>query len=83
VRHILLRLLALGAIGAVSTHDLGLVRVPEIAAVSRPVYFTETFTRGPDGPAMTFDYTLRPGIAPSTNALKLMEIVGLPVEETS
>jgi hypothetical protein len=25
----------------------------------------------------------RPGIAPSTNALKLMEIVGLPVEETS
>ncbi len=80
VRHILLRLLALGAIGAVSTHDLGLVRVPEIAAVSRPVYFTETFTRGPEGPAMTFDYTLRPGIAPSTNALKLMEIVGLPVE---
>ena len=81
VRHILLRLLALGAIGAVSTHDLGLVRVPEIATVSRPVYFTETFMRGPDGPAMTFDYTLRPGIAPSTNALKLMEIVGLPVED--
>jgi hypothetical protein len=27
---------------------------------------------------MSFDYTLRPGIAPTTNALKLMEIVGLP-----
>jgi hypothetical protein len=26
---------------------------------------------------MTFDYRLRPGVAPSTNALKLLEIVGL------
>jgi hypothetical protein len=26
---------------------------------------------------MTFDYKIRPGIATSTNALRLMEIVGL------
>jgi hypothetical protein len=26
---------------------------------------------------MTFDYKLRPGIATSTNALRLMQIVGL------
>ena len=38
-------------------------------------------TRGPDGkPAMSFDYRLGPGLAPSTNALTLMEIVGLPIE---
>ncbi|HKT40549.1 MAG TPA: hypothetical protein VJR48_19410, partial [Ktedonobacterales bacterium] len=79
VRHIIRYLVELGAIGAVSTHDLTLVSVPEIAAISTPVYFTETFTRGLDGPRMRFDYTLRPGIATSTNALKLMEIVGLPV----
>jgi hypothetical protein len=30
---------------------------------------------------MRFDYNLRPGVAPSTNALKLMEIVGLPLDE--
>jgi DNA mismatch repair ATPase MutS len=29
---------------------------------------------------MSFDYRLRQGIATSTNALKLMELVGLPVD---
>ena len=77
-RRILRHLLDLGATGAVSTHDLTLIDSPPLAQRSRAVYFTETFTRGPQGPVMTFDYTLRPGIAPSTNALKLMEIVGLP-----
>lgn len=78
-RAVIQHLLDLGATGTVSTHDLGLVELPALARRSRPAYFTETFTRGPDGPAMSFDYTLRPGIAPSTNALKLMEIVGLPI----
>ena len=27
--------------------------------------------------AMTFDYRMRPGVATTTNALKLMELVGL------
>jgi hypothetical protein len=78
-RRILAHLLAEGAIGAVSTHDLTLADTPEITAAARQVHFTEAFTRGPDGPAMSFDYTLRPGLATSTNALKLMEIVGLEV----
>jgi hypothetical protein len=30
---------------------------------------------------MAFDYTARPGTATSTNALRLMEIVGLDVGE--
>ncbi len=82
VRHILLHLLRVGAIGAVSTHDLSLAGIPDIAAVAHLVHFTEQFERGPDGkPEMTFDYTLREGVATSTNALKLMEIVGLPVED--
>jgi len=77
-RRIILHLLSLGATGAVSTHDLTLADAPEFAAVSRLVHFTEQFTRGEGGLSMTFDYQLRPGIATSTNALKLMEMLGLP-----
>jgi hypothetical protein len=80
-RRIIRHLLAVGATGAVSTHDLTLADAPDLAASATQVHFTEAFARGPDGPTMRFDYTLRPGIATSTNALKLMEIVGLPVDE--
>jgi hypothetical protein len=75
-RRIIRHLLDLRAIGAVSTHDLALADDPALATAV-PVYLTETFSRGPDGPAMSFDYRLRPGIAPSTNALALLELVGL------
>ena len=77
-RRIILHLLSLGATGAVSTHDLTLADAPELSAVSQPVHFTEQFTRGRNGLNMTFDYKLRPGIATSTNALHLMEMIGLP-----
>jgi hypothetical protein len=77
-RRIILHLLSLDATGAVSTHDLTLADAPELAAVSQPVHFTEQFTRGENGLTMSFDYRLRPGIATSTNALKLMEMLGLP-----
>ena len=76
-RHIIRRLVDAGAIGAVSTHDLTLAATPELAAAAVAMHFTESFSRGEDGPAMHFDYKLRPGIATSTNAVTLMEIVGL------
>jgi energy-coupling factor transporter ATP-binding protein EcfA2 len=79
-RRVILHLVAQGAIGAVSTHDLTLAAGGEIAAAGQPVHFTESFEAGPDGPLMTFDYRLRPGLAPSTNALKLMELVGLALD---
>jgi energy-coupling factor transporter ATP-binding protein EcfA2 len=81
VRHILRHLLKQHATGAISTHDLSLADAPEISVFSQPVYFTERFTRGPEGLVMQFDYKLRPGIATSTNALKLLEIVGLPMDD--
>ncbi len=80
-RRIILRLVGAGAIGAVSTHDLTLADAPEVARAGVPVHFSESFTRGPAGLAMTFDYRLRPGIATSTNALKLMELIGLLGED--
>jgi DNA mismatch repair ATPase MutS len=76
-RRIVAYLVESGALGAVSTHDLTLADAPELAAHARMVHFTETISSGSDGPVMTFDYRLRPGIATSTNALRLMEIVGL------
>ncbi len=79
VRRVVLHLLRHGAIGAVSTHDLQLAEVPELQAVVIPVHFRETVHPGGD-PPMTFDYKMRPGVATTVNALKLMELVGLPAE---
>jgi len=76
VRSILSRLLADGAIGAVTTHDLALAEAPE-AAVARLVHFSETVEQAADGFRMTFDYRLRSGLARSRNALLLMKMVGL------
>jgi DNA mismatch repair ATPase MutS len=80
-RTVIRYLLDLGATGAVSTHDLTLAQAPDLTPLSQPVHFTERFTRDANGPAMTFDYILRPGIATSVNALKLMELVGLPAPD--
>jgi hypothetical protein len=80
-RRIILHLLGLGATGAVSTHDLALAAAPELAERARMVHFTERFDRGADGLTMQFDYKLRPGVATSTNALKLMEMLGLPADD--
>jgi len=76
-RRVIGHLIEQGAIGAVSTHDLELAGAGELAAAARAVHFSERFENGPDGPVMTFDYRLRPGVATSVNALKLVEMMGL------
>lgn len=80
-RRIIAHLVRREAIGAVSTHDLSLADAAPLSKSAVPVHFTERFTTGPDGATMTFDYCLRPGIATSTNALKLMELIGLTLPE--
>ncbi len=80
VRRVVLHLLKAEALGAVSTHDLQLAEVPEIAATCVPVHFRETLHPGED-PPMTFDYVMHRGFATTVNALKLMELVGLGAEE--
>ena len=74
-RTVLRMLLASGAIGAVTTHDLTLADAEDLVARAIPVHFTESVGQGDGG--LTFDYRLRDGIATSTNALKLLELVGL------
>jgi hypothetical protein len=77
VERVLQHLLAAGAIGAVSTHDLELAEIPALAPACRTVHFRESFVETSDGPRMTFDYRLRPGVATTANALKLLDLVGL------
>ncbi len=70
------QLLATGALGAVSTHDLGITALEEeLGGVVQNAHFEEQVT----GDAMTFDYVLRPGIVKSSNALRLMEALGIKV----
>ena len=65
------------AIGAISTHDLDLAASPALADKCSCVHFRETLHDEQAEKIMTFDYRLRPGIATTSNALKLLEIVGL------
>jgi len=65
------------AVGAVTTHDLTLAEDPSIDAAARRVHFTERFSEQDGVMSMTFDYQLRPGLATSANALKLLAMIGL------
>jgi energy-coupling factor transporter ATP-binding protein EcfA2 len=75
-RRIVRHLVAGGNLGAVSTHDLTLADGPELGEIAVSIHLTESVEETLDGPAMIFDYKVRPGIARSTNALKLMDVVG-------
>jgi ABC-type multidrug transport system fused ATPase/permease subunit len=77
VREVLGHLLRRPAMGAISTHDLELANAEPLAETVVPVHFRETIHPEGHEPPMTFDYILRPGIATSTNALKLVRLVGV------
>jgi DNA mismatch repair ATPase MutS len=82
VVRVLRHLLERGAIGAISTHDLELATSEPLAGVCRCVHFCETLHDRDAERPMTFDYRLRPGTATTSNALKLLEIVGLGEQES-
>ena len=82
VRSIVRHLLARPAIGAITTHDLTLAATPDLAGAAQSVHFTEHLESSPEGTVMRFDYRLRPGLATSRNALRLMQMVGLEVPES-
>ena len=81
-RAVLVHLVRAGAIGAVTTHDLTLAADGALAAAAQPVHFTEQVSGAAgNGAGMSFDYKLRPGLATSTNALKLLALVGLALPD--
>jgi ABC-type multidrug transport system fused ATPase/permease subunit len=68
-------------LGAVSTHDLELADSEELKKCCQTVHFREQFVTEEGKRKMTFDYQLREGVSPTTNALKLLEMVGLSESE--
>jgi DNA mismatch repair ATPase MutS len=78
-RSVIRQLVRTGSIGAVSTHDLELIDTG-LADASILVHLVDQVVDGPNGPEMMFDYRLRPGLAPSSNALRLLNLVGLGEE---
>ena len=60
-----------------TSHDLTLADEDPIKSAGGLVHFTELV--GADG-TMTFDYRLRPGLATSRNAIRLMQLIGIMPE---
>lgn len=80
-RGVVRRLVERRACGAVSTHDLALAALEqELPGRVRNVHFREQVELVDGKETMTFDYRLRSGVVTSSNALRLMRIVGLDVE---
>jgi len=61
-------------VGLVSTHDLELAQLEDDIPELSNWHFAETIENG----KMSFEYKLKPGPCPSTNALKIMKMEGLP-----
>jgi ABC-type multidrug transport system fused ATPase/permease subunit len=62
-------------LGVISTHDLELVVLEDHLPNIRNYHFKEDVFDG----QMVFDYLLREGPSPTTNALKIMQMEGLPI----
>ncbi len=64
-------------LGCISTHDLELVTLANTLPGVTNYHFKEDVMNG----EMVFDYHIRSGPSPTTNALKIMQLEGLPVDE--
>ena len=74
---LLRNLIAQGAIGLVTTHDLALTAIAtDLAPRAANVHFEDDF----DGREIRFDYRLKPGPVTRSNALALMRTIGLDIE---
>jgi MutS domain V len=64
------------AVGLVATHDLELIKLADEIDGVVNLHFREEVSGG----RMVFDYRLRSGPCPTTNALTIMRLEGLPVD---
>ncbi len=62
-------------VGLIATHDLELVKLADELPKIKNYHFEEQIVDR----QMIFDYRLRPGPSPTTNALKIMAMEGLPI----
>lgn len=66
----------LNTVGIISTHDLELVNMEKVIPNIKNYHFKEIIKDN----EMSFDYNFQKGPCPTTNALKIMELEGLPVQ---
>jgi DNA mismatch repair ATPase MutS len=66
-------------LGLISTHDLELGSLEETCPGVRNAHFQEWYEDG----KVRFDYQLRPGVSTTRNALWLMKLAGLPIDEVN
>jgi hypothetical protein len=73
---VLRALLAAGAIGLTTTHDVALTELADqLTPPGTNVHFIDDF----DGTTIVFDHRMRPGVVPRGNALALLRAAGIPV----
>jgi hypothetical protein len=70
-------LLGAPALGFIATHDLELAKLSDTHPHVRNYHFRDEVSGG----ILAFDYKIRPGVSTTTNALKIMAMEGLPVED--
>ncbi len=63
------------ALGLISTHDLELSKLSETNASILNFHFRDDFSKD----QLVFSYQIQAGPCPTTNALKIMQLMGLPV----
>jgi ABC-type multidrug transport system fused ATPase/permease subunit len=64
------------AVGLLATHDLELARLEENSTQVHNYHFRDRVLEN----KLVFDYKIQPGVCPTTNALKIMQMEGLPVD---
>lgn len=69
-------LLGANGSGLLATHDLELAGLADHSTQAHNYHFEDQVLEG----KLIFDYTLRPGPSSTTNALKIMEMEGLPID---
>ena len=83
VSRVVRRLIDDRAIGCISTHDLDLAKTEDLQDCCTTVHFAERFETVEGREKMVFDYQMHEGISPTTDALKLLEMVGLGERRTA
>ena len=69
-------LIGKNAVGLLATHDLELARLEESSTQVHNYHFRDRV----EANKLVFDYKIQSGICPTTNALKIMQMEGLPVD---
>jgi ABC-type multidrug transport system fused ATPase/permease subunit len=71
------KIASMNCTGFVTTHDLELVGLSDSVKSVKNYHFRENISEG----VMTFEYKIHPGPCPTTNALEIMKLNRLPVDD--